>query len=103
MPKLFLVQAAQAYIAQPRIQIGYRIRSGGLGTVNAIAMLHPIEIAQAMSSMIKRIRLDAQSSRIQCKIPETASIKESYLRFGEWCLVLRYRHWYQLTCFFEQL
>jgi hypothetical protein len=68
MPKDFLVQAAQAYIAQPRIQIGYKIRSGGVGTVIAIVMLHPIDIAQAKSSTIKRKRLDAQSSRIHLKI-----------------------------------
>jgi predicted NUDIX family NTP pyrophosphohydrolase len=61
MPKDFLVQAAQAYIAQPTIQIGYKTRSGGVGTVNAIAMEHPIDIAQAKSSTIKRKRLDVQS------------------------------------------
>ena len=75
MPKDFLVQAAQAYIAQPVIQIGYKIRSGGLGTVSAIAMAHPIEIAQAKSSIIKRMRLDAQSSLIHCSILDTLSIK----------------------------
>jgi hypothetical protein len=75
MPKDFLVQAAQAYIAQPRIQIGYKIRSGGLGTVNAIVMLHPIDIAQAKSSTIKRKRLDAQSSRIQFEMLNTMSFK----------------------------
>jgi hypothetical protein len=81
MPKDFLVQAAQAYIAQPRIQIGYRIRSGGLGTVNAIVMEHPIDIAQAKSSTIKRKRLDAQSSRIQFEILDTMLIKEFCLRW----------------------
>ncbi len=83
MPKDFLVQAAQAYIAQPAIQTGYRARSGGLGTVTAIVMLHPIEIAQAMSSTIKRIRLDAQSSLIQLTIPTIESIKEFCLQFEE--------------------
>ena len=83
MPKDFLVQAAQAYIAQPRIQIGYKTRSGGLGTVNAIAMEHPIDIAQAKSSITKRTRLDAQSSRIQLNIPAIESIKESCLQFLE--------------------
>ena len=74
MPKDFLVQAAQAYIAQPPIQIGYRIRSGGVGTVNAIVMLHPIDIAQATSSTTKRIRLDDQSFRIQLKVERKISI-----------------------------
>ena len=83
MPKDFLVQAAQAYIAQPRIQIGYRIRSGGVGTVNAIVMEHPIDIAQAKSSTIKRKRLDVQSSRIQLNIPAMGLVKEFYLRFRE--------------------
>ena len=83
MPKDFLVQAAQAYIAQPRIQIGYKTRSGGLGTVSAIASAHPILIAQARSSTTNRIRLDVQSSRIQSMIPDTTLIKEFYLQFGE--------------------
>lgn len=83
MPKDFLVQAAQAYIAQPVIQTGYRARSGGLGTVAAIVMLHPIEIAQARSSTIKRIRLDAQSSRIQIIVPERMLFKVFYRRFQE--------------------
>jgi hypothetical protein len=54
MPKDFLVQAAQAYIAQPRIHIGYNTSKGGLGTVRAIVIEHPIDIAQATSSTIKR-------------------------------------------------
>ena len=83
MPKDFLVQAAQAYIAQPRIQIGYKIRSGGVGTVNAIVMLHPIEIAQATSSITKRTRLDDQSSRIHSLIPDTTLIKEFCPQFEE--------------------
>ena len=83
MPKDFLVQAAQAYIAQPPIQIGYKTRSGGLGTVSAIASAHPIDIAQARSSTIKRIRLDVQSSRIHAMIPDTTLIKEFYPQFGE--------------------
>ncbi len=80
MPKDLRLQAAQAYIAQPAIQIGYRIRSGGLGTVNAIAMAHPIESAQARSSTTKRIRFDVQSSFIQVNIPDTQSIKAFCLR-----------------------
>jgi hypothetical protein len=81
MPKDFLVQEAQAYIAQPRIQIGYNTRSGGVGTVNAIVTLHPIEIAQARSSITKRTRLDDQSSRIHSMIPDTTLIKESCPQF----------------------
>ena len=85
MPKDFLVQAAQAYIAQPRIQIGYKTRSGGVGTVTAIVIEHPIEIAQARSSITKRIRLDDQSLRIQIKILDTTLIKEFCPLFQEWC------------------
>jgi len=83
MPKDCLVQEAQAYIAQPRIQIGYKTRSGGLGTVNAMVMLHPIDIAQAKSSITKRTWLDDQSSRIQFKVLDTTLIKEFCLQFVE--------------------
>lgn len=83
MPKDLRVQAAQAYIAQPRIQIGYKTRSGGLGTVSAIAIAHPIEIAHARISIIKRIRLDAQSSLIHDNVPDTMLIKEFCLQFVE--------------------
>ena len=68
MPKLFLVQAAQAYKAQPEIQIGYNTRRGGFGTVLAIVMLQPMLIDQAKSSTQKRKRLDFQSSRIQSNV-----------------------------------
>jgi hypothetical protein len=54
MPNDFLVKAAQAYIAQPVIQIGYSVSSGGLGTVEAIVILHPMLIAQASNSIQKR-------------------------------------------------
>jgi len=54
MPKLFLVQAAHAYMAQPDIQIGYMIISGGLGTVIAMVMLQPMLTAQASTSTQKR-------------------------------------------------
>ena len=80
MPKDLRLQAAQAYIAQPAIQIGYKVRSGGLGTVSAIVMEHPIDIAQARSSITKRTRLDVQSSRIQLNIPTMELIKEFYLQ-----------------------
>jgi hypothetical protein len=69
MPKDFLVQLAQAYIAQPAIQIGYKVSKGGFGTVLAIVMLQPILIAQANNSTAKRIRLDLKSSFIHEKIP----------------------------------
>jgi hypothetical protein len=61
MPKDFLVQEAQAYIAQPAIQIGYKVRRGGVGTVLAIVMLQPMLIAQASNSIAKRILLDLKS------------------------------------------
>jgi hypothetical protein len=64
MPNDFLVQAAQAYIAQPAIHIGYNTSKGGLGTVRAIVIEHPIDIAQAKNSTTKRTRLDVQSFRI---------------------------------------
>jgi hypothetical protein len=65
MPNDFLVKLAQAYIAQPLIQIGYKVRRGGVGTVTAIVMLQPIEIAQAKTSTQKRNGLLFQSSCIQ--------------------------------------
>jgi len=102
MPKDFLVQAAQAYIAQPAIQIGYKTKSGGVGTVSAIVMLHPIETAQAKSSTTKRTRLDDQSSRIHWNMPATQSIKEFYLQFAKWCLVLRCRRFRRLVWIYEQ-
>ena len=83
MPKDLRVQAAQAYIAQPVIQTGYKARSGGLGTVSAIVMRHPIEIAQASNSTVKRKRLDAQSSLIQPNIPDSISFTVSYQQFQE--------------------
>jgi hypothetical protein len=103
MPKDFLVQAAQAYIAQPTIQIGYKTRSGGVGTVSAIVMLHPIEIAQARSSTTNRKRLDVQSSRIQSMIPDTTLIKESCPQFRGCHSTHHALHWYLLTYFSEQL
>ena len=80
MPKDLRLQAAQAYIAHPRIQMGYKTRSGGVGTVIAITKAHPIEIAQASNSTTKRKRLDAQSSWIQFRLRKTMSIKEFCLR-----------------------
>jgi hypothetical protein len=68
MPKDLRVQLAQAYIAQPLIQIGYKVSKGGVGTVEAIVMLQPIEIAQARTSTQKRNLLLAQSSRIHSSV-----------------------------------
>ena len=50
MPKLLRVQAAQAYMQQPNIHMGYKTKRGGFGTVRAIDIEHPILIAQATSS-----------------------------------------------------
>jgi hypothetical protein len=68
MPNDFLVQLAQAYRAQPEIQIGYRIRRGGFGTVAAIVIAQPILIAQATNSTAKRILLDLKSSFIHSNV-----------------------------------
>jgi hypothetical protein len=54
MPKDLRLKAAQPYIAHPHIQKGYIMISGGLGTVDAIVIEHPILIIQARLSMIKR-------------------------------------------------
>ena len=54
MPKDLRLKAAQEYIAHPHIQIGYRMISGGLGTVNAIVIEQPIDKAQANISMTNR-------------------------------------------------
>jgi ABC-type phosphate transport system substrate-binding protein len=58
MPNDFLVKEAQAYKEQPIIQIGYNANRGGLGTVTAMVIEQPIEIAQASNSMKKRKRLE---------------------------------------------
>ncbi len=68
MPNDLRLQAAQAYIAQPEIQAGYRASSGGLGTVMAMVKAQPIETAQASISTTNRTRFDAQSSRIQSNV-----------------------------------
>jgi hypothetical protein len=83
MPKDFLVHAAQAYIAQPVIQIGYKVSNGGLGTVRAITSAQPTEIAHANNSKANRTGCDLQSSPIQVKILATRSIKVFCLRFRE--------------------
>lgn len=80
MPNDFLVKLAQAYRLQPKIQIGYILRRGGLGTVTAIVMLQPIEIAQANTSMQNRNLLLRQSSLIQSRVGlKIVSIIHNYI------------------------
>ena len=54
MPTDLRVQAAQAYMAQPAIQIGYKVSNGGVGTVAAMVIEQPIDIAQAVISTLNR-------------------------------------------------
>lgn len=68
MPKDLRVKAAHKYKEQPKIQIGYKRSSGGLGTVRAIVIEQPIEIAHAKSSIAKRRGWDFQSSCIHLKM-----------------------------------
>jgi hypothetical protein len=84
MPKLFLVQAAQPYKAQPVIQIGYNTIRGGFGTVLAIVMLQPMLIHQAKSSTQKRKRLDCQSLRIQSIVGLKKSICIKEKAHAQW-------------------
>jgi len=56
------------------IQIGYNVSKGGLGTVTAILILHPILIAQASNSIAKRILLDLKSSLIHSIVGRNKSI-----------------------------
>lgn len=69
MPKLRRVQAAQAYIMQPEIHIGYSNKNGGVGTVAAnitdVAMLS----AQATTSTQNLTGFVRKSSPIQSMIP----------------------------------
>jgi hypothetical protein len=55
-------------MAQPVIQMGYKVSKGGFGTVVAMVIEQPIDMAQAMSSMTKRAGLLSQSSRIQSSV-----------------------------------
>jgi hypothetical protein len=84
MPKLFLVQAAHPYKAQPVIQIGYNTRRGGFGTVLAIVMLQPMLIHQANSSIQKRKRLLCQSFRIQSSVGLKKSIFIKEKAHAQW-------------------
>jgi hypothetical protein len=54
MPTDRRVQAAQAYMAQPAIQTGYRANNGGVGTVAAMVIEQPIDMAQAVISTANR-------------------------------------------------
>ena len=69
MPKLRRVNAHQAYMAHPVIQIGYSMIRGGLGTVVAMVILQPIDIAQATTSKQNLNLLLCQSSLIQLIVP----------------------------------
>jgi hypothetical protein len=81
MPKERRLRAHQAYIVQPVIQTGYRTIRGGLGTVVAIVIEQPIDIAQARLSRQKRNLLLCQSSLIHPYILYAMSIKVSYQLF----------------------
>ena len=50
MPKLRRFQAAQAYMPQPEIHMGYSISQGGLGTVTLMVMEQPMLKHQANNS-----------------------------------------------------
>lgn len=65
MPELRLVQAAQAKIAHCKINNGYKIKNGGVGTVNIMVTEHPILRSQATISNTHLTGLLFQSSRIQ--------------------------------------
>lgn len=54
MPNERRLQLAQAYMAQPEIQIGYSHSHGGLGTVIDMVMEQPMDIIQANTSTQKR-------------------------------------------------
>ena len=65
MPKLLRVQAAQAYITQPEIHIGYSKKNGGVGTVAANITEVAILKAQANNSTPNLKGCVRKSSRIQ--------------------------------------
>jgi hypothetical protein len=69
MPKLCLVHAAQAYIMQPEIHIGYNQKKGGWGTVIAKMMEDAMLSAQAKSSIKNLKGCVRKSSRIHSTIP----------------------------------
>ena len=65
MPELRRVQAAQAKIAHCKINNGYKIKNGGVGTVNIMVTLHPMLRNQATISNTHLTGLLFQSLRIQ--------------------------------------
>lgn len=74
MPKLRRVQAAQAYSRQPDIHSGYRINSGGSGTVRAMMKEQAILKAQASISTANRNGCECQSCLIQSQVFKKISI-----------------------------
>jgi hypothetical protein len=58
----------------PHIQTGYNAIRGGLGTVIAIVIEQPIDIAQPRSSAIKRNLFEVKSFLIQSKVGLNKSI-----------------------------
>ena len=52
MPKDLLVHAAQAYMTQPDIHMGYKTKKGGVGTVMANITLVAKDMAQAKTSTV---------------------------------------------------
>ncbi len=68
MPNEFLLQAAQAYIMHPVIQTTYNSRRGGVGTVKAITIEHPMLAAQAITSTENLNEFDLKSLEIHCKV-----------------------------------
>ena len=55
-------------MAQPAIHTGYKARRGGFGTVSAMVIEQPIDMAQANNSTTKRQRLEVKSSLIHEKV-----------------------------------
>jgi len=54
MPKERRLHDAQAYMAQPEIQMGYSHSHGGWGTVMLMVMEQPMDVAHAVNSTQKR-------------------------------------------------
>jgi len=54
MPNERRLQLAQAYMAQPAIQVGYSTSHGGWGTVIDMVMEQPMDIIHAVTSTQKR-------------------------------------------------
>lgn len=52
MPKDLLVHAAQAYMTQPDIHMGYKTKKGGVGTVMANIIAVAKDMAHAKTSTV---------------------------------------------------